>query len=84
MKSAVEKGVQSSRILAYGAKYLAQLEIEYDDSDETQESDHNNNESTKRVFVKNLERYGPFKDWIQDAQWLFEVGYNHKLSLANR
>ncbi|KAG2172335.1 hypothetical protein INT43_004877 [Umbelopsis isabellina] len=71
-KCAVGSGIQTSRILAYGAKYLAQLEIEYEVSDEERGLDHKKVDGAERVCVKNMERYGPFKDWIQDAQWIFE------------
>lgn len=77
MKSSVGSGIQTSRILAYGAKYLAQLEIEYEVSDEVRGSDHKTDDSTESVRVKHMERYGPFKDWIQDVQWIFKVSNRH-------
>ncbi|KAI8579739.1 hypothetical protein K450DRAFT_240091 [Umbelopsis ramanniana AG] len=69
---------QRRKILAYGAKTLAVLTIEYNigsSSQLTDQSSHhaegNDNQKTE-VVIRQVQQYGPFTDWIQDVQWLYE------------
>jgi hypothetical protein len=37
-----------------------------------QHADGNDKQNTE-VVIRKVQQYGPFTDWIQDAQWLYEV-----------
>lgn len=73
------KNVQQRRIMAYGAKTLAILTIEHSTGSGSQpidQSSHHancNNQHSTKIIIKQVQKYGPFTDWIQDAQWLYEV-----------
>jgi hypothetical protein len=66
--------------LAYGAKTLAVLTIEYSGNNSSPLANHStrhgedNQNDNKEVIYRQIQQYGPFTDWIQDAQWLYEVG----------
>ncbi|KAI8369417.1 WD40-repeat-containing domain protein [Radiomyces spectabilis] len=63
-----DSGVQTRRLAVYGSKYLSILQLEI-------------SETAAKVTVEKA--FGPFCDWIMDAQWLTEEDeYRDQMALA--